>query len=144
MMKTNKIFRVLVVLMAVWSMHISLQCFAQQDSVALKAKADAAFDAEDDVNTTLWLAAGGLLGTAGSCLLGSVAIGGAYMYQPVPPAERLLGKSAAYVDFYTDAYKARMRRLQLVAATKGALGGSAVFFLLGTLKIKPWSQLVIW
>ncbi len=143
-MKRGLLFRSLVVLMLgmVWSMP--LQCLAQQDSVALAAKTDAEYDAEDDVNTTLWLVAGGILGTAGSCLLGSVAIGGSYFYQPVPPAERLLGKSAAYVSFYTDAYKARIRRLQLVAATKGAAGGSAVFFLLGTLNIKPWSDFVIW
>ena len=144
MMKKDGIFRVLAMSMVVLCLNDPLCVIAQQDSVALKAKTDAEFDAEDDVNTTLWLAAGGILGTAGSCLLGSVAVGGAYVYQPVPPADRLLGKSVAYVDFYTDAYKARLRNLQLVAATKGALGGSAVFFLLGTLKIKPWSRFVIW
>ena len=143
-MKKGFIFYLSVVLMSVLSLNMPLQCFAQQNSVPLEAKADAEYDAENDVNTTLWLAAGGILGTAGSCLLGTIAIGGAYVYQPVPPAERLLGKSAAYVSFYTDAYKARMRRLQLVAATKGVAGGSAVFFLLGTLKIKPWADFVIW
>ena len=141
-MKRGLLFHALVVLMlgVVWRMP--LQCFAQQNSVALDAKTDAEYDAEDDVNTVLWLAAGGILGTAGSCLLGSVALGAAYVYQPVPPAERLLGKSAEYVSFYTDAYKARIRRLQLVAALKGTAGGSAVFFLLGMLNIKPWSDLV--
>ena len=143
-MKRGLLFHVLVVLMLGLSLNMSLRCFAQQDSVALKAKADAEYDAEDDVNTALWLSAGGILGIAGTCLLGAVAVGGAYVYQPVPPADRLLGKSAEYVNFYADAYKARMRRLQLVAATKGALGGSAVFFLLGTLNIKPWSDFVIW
>ncbi|MXZ00490.1 hypothetical protein F4Y93_07515 [Candidatus Poribacteria bacterium] len=143
-MKRGLLFHTLVVLMLGLSLNVSLQCVAQQNSVALKAKADAEYDAEDDVNTALWLSAGGVLGVAGTCLLGAVAVGGAYLYQPVPPADRLLGKSAEYVNFYTDAYKARMRRLQLVAATKGALGGSAVFFLLGTLNIKPWSDFVIW
>ena len=143
-MKRGVIFQFLAVLMVALSVNIPFRCFAQQDSVALKAKADAEYDAEDDVNTALWLSAGGVLGIAGTCLLGAVAVGGAYVYQPVPPAERLLGKSVEYVNFYTDAYKARMRRLQLVAATKGALGGSAVFFLLGTLNIKPWSDFVIW
>ena len=143
-MKRNLLFHALVVLMCVLSLNMTLQCLAQQNSVALDAKTDAEFDAEDDVNTILWLVAGGILGTAGSCLLGSVAMGGAYVYQPVPPAERLLGKSVEYVNFYTEAYKARIRRLQLVAATKGAAGGAAVFFLLGTLNIKPWSDFVIW
>lgn len=141
-MKRGVIFRPLAVLMIVLNLSMLLPCLAQQDSVALKAKADAEYDAEDDVNTALWLSAGGILGVAGTCLLGSVAVGGAYVYQPVPPADRLLGKSVEYVNFYTDAYKARIRRLQLIAATKGAIGGSAVFFLLGTLNIKPWSDFV--
>ena len=136
------LFHVSVILMLGLGLNMPLQCLAQQTSVALEAKTDAEYDAEDDVNTTLWLVAGGILGTAGSCLLGSVAMGGAYVYQPVPPTGRLLGKPAEYVSFYTDAYKARMRRLQLVAATKGAAGGSAVFFLLGMLNIKPWSDFV--
>ena len=135
-MKRSLLFYTLIILMLGLGLNMPLQCLAQQNSVALDAKTDAEYDAEDDVNTTLWLVAGGILGTAGSCLLGSVAIGGAYVYQPVPPAERLLGKSAEYVSFYTDAYKARIRRLQLVAATKGAAGGTAVFFLLGTLNIR--------
>ena len=143
-MKRGVIFQLLVVLTVALSVEMPLRCFAQQDSVALKAKADAEYDAEDDVNTALWLSAGGVLGIAGTCLLGAVAVGGAYVYQRVPPADRLLGKSTTYVNFYMDAYKARMRRLQLVAATKGALGGSAVFFLLGTLNIKPWSDFVVW
>ena len=143
-MKRGVIFQLLAVLLFTLNLDLLVQCFAQQRSVALDAKTDAAYDAEDDVNTALWLAAGGILGTAGSCLLGSIAIGGAYVYQPVPPAERLLGKSAEYVSFYTDAYKAHIRRLQLVAATKGAAGGTAVFFLLGTLNIKPWADFVIW
>ena len=143
-MKKGVIFQLFAVLMVALSVNMPFWCFAQQNSVALDAKTDAEYDAEDDVNTALWLAAGGVLGTAGSCLLGSIAIGGAYVYQPVPPAERLLGKSAAYVSFYTDAYKAHIRRLQVVAATKGAAGGTAVFFLLGTLNIKPWSDFVIW
>ena len=142
--KRGVLCHALVIMILGVGLNIPSQCFAQQNSVPLEAKADAEYDAEDDVNTTLWLAAGGILGAAGSCLLGSVAMGGAYIYQPVPPAERLLGKSAEYVSFYTDAYKARMRRLQLVAAIKGAAGGTAVFFLLGTLKIKPWADFVLW
>ena len=143
-MNKGFIFYLSVVLMSVLSLNVPLQCFAQRNTVALEAKTDAEYDAEDDVNTALWLAAGGVLGVAGNCLLGSLAVGGAYVYQPVPPPERLLGKSAEYVSFYTDAYKARMRRLQVVAAAKGAAGGAAVFFLLGTLNIKPWADFVIW
>ena len=143
-MKRGLLFHVLVVLMLGLSLNMSLYCLAQQNTVALDAKSDAEFDAEDDVNIMLWFAAGGVLGVVGNLPLGAVAIGGAYVYQPVPPAERLLGKSAAYVSIYTDAYKARSRRLQLEAAAKGALGGATVFCLLGMFKIKPWADFVFW
>lgn len=142
-MKRGLLFYVLIVLTL--GLSLNLYCFAQQNTVILGAKSDAEFDAEEDINTTLWLAAGGILGVAGNLPLGLVAMGGAYLYQPIPPVERLLGKPADYVSIYTDAYKARARRLQLEAAGKGALGGSAAFCLLGmVLNIKPWADWVFW
>jgi hypothetical protein len=143
-MKRGLLFHTLVVLMLGLSLNMSLRCFAQQNTVSLDAKSDAEYDAEDDVNTMLWLAAGGILGVVGNLPLGAVAIGGAYLYQPVPRAERLLGKPAAYVSAYTDAYKSSSRNLRLSAAAKGALGGATVFCLLGMLKIKPWADFVLW
>lgn len=142
-MKSGLLFHVLIVLTL--GLSLNMYCFAQQNTVILGAKSDAEFDAEEDINTTLWLAAGGILGVAGNLPLGIVAMGGAYLYQPIPPVERLLGKPADYVSIYTDAYKARARRLQLEAAGKGALGGSAAFCLLGmVLNIKPWADWVFW
>ena len=143
-MKRGLLFRVLVVLMLGLSFNISLQAIAQQSTTFVDAKSAAEYDAEDDVNTAIWLAAGGILGIAGNLPLGAVAIVGAYVYQPVPPAERLLGKSAEYVTVYTDTYKARSRNLRLIAAVKGALGGAAVFCMLGMVKIKPWADYVFW
>ena len=130
--------------MPVLMFNLSMQAIAQQNTTFADAKSAAEYDAEDDVNTTVWLAAGGILGVVGNLPLGAVAIGGAYVYQPVPPVERLLGKSAEYVTVYTDTYKAKSRDLQLIAAVKGALGGSAVFCLLGAIKIKPWTDWVFW
>ena len=144
-MKIGRLFYVSIVLMFGLSLNVSMPCFAQQNTVILGAKSDAEFDAEEDINTTLWLATGGILGVVGNLPLGIVAMGGAYLYQPIPPVERLLGKPADYVSIYTDAYKARARRLQLEAAGKGALGGSAAFCLLGmVLNIKPWADWVFW
>ena len=144
-MKIGRLFYVSIVVMLGLGLNIPMHCFAQQNTIVLAAKSDAEFDAEDNVNTTLWLAAGGILGLAGNLPLGVVAMGGAYIYQPIPSAERLLGKPADYVSIYTDAYKARARRLQLEAAGKGALGGSAAFCLLGmVLNIKPWADWVFW
>ena len=143
-MKRGLLFHVLVVFMLGLSLNVSVCCLAQQNTIVLAAKANAEFDAEEDVNATLWIAAGGILGVLGNLPLGAIAIGGAYVYPPIPPAERLLGKPAAYVSLYTDAYKASARNLQLSAATKGALGGATVFCLLGMLKIKPWADFVVW
>lgn len=143
-MKKGLLFRVLVVLMSGLSLSFPLQAIAQQRTTVIDAKTAAEYDAEDDVNTAIWLAAGGVLGVVGNLPLGAVAIGGAYVYQPMPPAERLLGKSAEYVTVYTDAYKAKSRSLRLIAAGKGALGGSAVFCMLGLVKIKPWADFVLW
>ncbi len=144
-MKIDRLFYILIVLMFGLSLNVPMYGFAQQNTVILGAKSDAEFDAEEDINTTLWLATGGILGVVGNLPLGLVAMGGAYLYQPIPPVERLLGKPADYVSIYTDAYKARARRLQLEAAGKGALGGSAAFCLLGmVLNIKPWADWVFW
>lgn len=143
-MKRGLLFHVLVVLMSGLIFNLPLQAIAQQRTTFVDAKTAAEYDAEDDVNATVWLAAGGILGVAGNLPLGVLAIGGAYVYQPVPPAERLLGKSAEYVTIYTDTYKAKSRNLRFIAAAKGALGGSAVFCMLGVLKIKPWADFVFW
>ena len=144
-MKRGLLLHILIVLMFGLSLNVPMSCFAQQNTVILAAKSDAEFDAEEDINTTVWLVTGGILGVVGNLPLGAIAIGGAYIYQPIPSAERLLGKPADYVSIYTDAYKARARRLQLEAAGKGALGGSAAFCLLGmVLNIKPWADWVFW
>ena len=143
-MKRHLLFHILVVLMAMFSFNFPVTAIAQQHTTVVDAKTAAEYDAEDDVNTAIWLAAGGILGVVGNLPLSAVAVGGAYVYQPGPPAERLLGKSAEYVTIYTDAYKAKSRNLRLIAAGKGALGGSAVFCMLGMVKIKPWADFVLW
>ena len=143
-MKRGLLFHILVVLMSGLIVNFPLQAIAQQSTTFTDARTAAEYDAEDDVNTAVWLAAGGILGVAGNLPLGAIAIGGAYVYQPVPPANRLLGKSAEYITIYTDTYKAKTRNLRLSAAAKGALGGAAVFCLLGVVKIRPWADYTFW
>ena len=143
-MKRGLLFHILVVLMSGLIVNFPLQAIAQQSTTFTDARTAAEYDAEDDVNTAVWLAAGGILGVAGNLPLGAIAIGGAYVYQPVPPTDRLLGKSAEYITIYTDTYKAKTRNLRLSAAAKGALGGAAVFCLLGVVKIRPWADYTFW
>ena len=71
--------------MAMFSFNFPMTAIAQQHTTVVDAKTAAEYDAEDDVNTAIWLAAGGILGVVGNLPLSAVAVGGAYVYQPVPP-----------------------------------------------------------
>ena len=125
-MKINTTFRVLVLFMAVLTFGMPFVTIAQEDMWKLEARVAAERDAEADAKQVLWIGGNFLLGVAGGCVLGSVGLLGAYLYEPVPPASRLMGKSPEYVLFYADAYKARAQNLQLKSAFIGCLGGSVV------------------
>ena len=58
--------------------------------------AEAKAAAEDDVNGTLWF--------LGGCLGGIIGLGAAYIIEPDPPSQALVGKSDQYVAEYTDCY----------------------------------------
>uniref|UniRef100_A0A7C2PLG9 Uncharacterized protein n=1 Tax=candidate division WOR-3 bacterium TaxID=2052148 RepID=A0A7C2PLG9_UNCW3 len=85
---------------------------AQSEEIA-NACRQAEFDAQRDVNGTLWLGAG--------CLFGLLGVGAAYIFEPSPPASRLLGKSPEYVASYTDCYKAAAKKIQTNNAIKGCV-----------------------
>ncbi|MCD6507660.1 hypothetical protein J7M22_13705 [Candidatus Poribacteria bacterium] len=90
---------------------------AQQRAEIEEAKAAAEADAKANTNTGLWFVAG--------CLGGWVGLLVAYIYQPSPPASRLLGKSPEYVAAYTDAYKDAAKRIQVKWAWTGCLAYAA-------------------
>ncbi len=77
-------------------------------------------------------------GAAVGCLVGVVAgvsipFIGIHSYQANPPAERLLGKSPKYVEFYTDTYKSKTRSLRggwAAAGFGGVVGGLLLSWLL--------------
>ena len=125
-MKINTTFHVLVLFMAVLTFGMPFVTLAQEDTWKLEARVAAERDAEADAKQVLWIGGNFLLAVAGGCVLGSVGLLGAYLYEPVPPASRLMGKSPEYVLFYADAYKSRARSLQLRSAFIGCLGGSVV------------------
>ena len=68
-------------------------------------------DAEADVNKIVWIVVGFALNVIGILI--------AYIYEPSPPISRLHEKSQEYTLFYTDAYKAKIRHIQLVHAAIG-------------------------
>ena len=112
--------------MVVLTFSMPFVTVAQDDQWKLEARVAAERDAEVDAKQFLWIGGNFVLGLVGGCVLGSVGLLGAYLYEPVPPASRLMGKSPEYVLFYADAYKVRTRMLQLRSAFIGCLGGSVV------------------
>lgn len=80
-------------------------------------------DAEREVDTPLWFAAG--------CLFGILGIGAAYVLEPSPSAMGLVGKSADYVAVYTECYQDKGRSEQTRKAFLGCLAGVALDALIG-------------
>lgn len=78
-------------------------------------------DAQNDVNKLLWFVVGFALSVIGILI--------AYIYQQSPPASRLFDKSQEFTVFYSDAYKANSRKIQVKYAVIGFLI-TAIFFLL--------------
>lgn len=78
----------------------------------------AQLDAEREVDTPLWFAAG--------CLFGIFGIGAAYLLEPSPSAMGLVGKSADYVAVYTECYQSKGRSEQTSKAFVGCLTGTAL------------------
>ena len=92
---------------------------AQQANIAAEARAAAEADAKANVNTKIWFTVG--------CLGGWMGLVVSYLYQPSPPAGRLVGKSPEYVAAYTDAYKEAAKKIQTKWAWTGCLTAGAVY-----------------
>jgi hypothetical protein len=76
-------------------------------------------DTQKDVNGVLWFFSG--------CISGPTGVIIAYVYQPSPPALRLLGKSPEYIAFYTDAYRAKAKSIQTSRAWAGCIALSIAY-----------------
>lgn len=95
-------------------MILTIPIIAQQSN----PYADAEAQAERDVDKTVWFILG--------CLGGILGYGAAYLITPNPPTQPLLGKSPEYVAAYTDAYRAKAKKIQTSKAMTGCLVGTAV------------------
>ena len=124
--KLKNPFQILALLMAGLMFSMPFVTFAQQNSLQMEAIVAAERDAQNDVNQFMWFAGTFALSAVGGCLLGSVGIIGSSIYQPSPPASRFIGKSAEYIAFYTEAYKAKVQDHQLRASALGCVGGSII------------------
>jgi hypothetical protein len=97
----------------------------QQHPTPADAQLRAEQDAESDAKKVRWF----FIGLFGSIL--GVLI--AAIYEPTPPASRLLEKSPEYVAMYTDSYKAKSRSVQLRLSVIGLVIPYGVFIFLAIL-----------
>jgi len=154
-MKTNLTFRssLLALLTVVLLLSSPLATLAQQISAEAQAKQDAETDLNKRfwINTgcavvllpTLGLFVGslgpqsysGAIGipsgeqSLGLCIGSTLALGPVILilrHQPMPPPERFIGKSPAYISVYTDVYKKRTRFLSRQYRVVGCAIGCAI------------------
>ena len=119
--KMSSTFRVFAFFMAVLIFSMPVINFAQQNPIETKAqieaeaRAQAIADAENDAHKKTWFMAG--------CFLNLIGVVIANKSKAPVPAERLVGKSPAYVAAYTSSYQARLTQVRNQYAQWGcALG----------------------
>lgn len=94
---------------------------SQQSPVPAHPDLTAEQDAESDAKKVTWFFIG-FLGNILGVLIASV-------YEPAPPASRLLGKSPEEAAFYTDSYRAKSRSIQLRQSVIGLIIPFVLMFL---------------
>ena len=97
----------------------------QQHPTPADAQLRAEQDAESDAKKVRWFFIG-LFGNIIGVLIASI-------YEPAPPASRLLEKSPEYAAMYTDGYKAKSRSVQLRLSVIGLVIPYGVFIFLAIL-----------
>ena len=88
------------------------------ESLKMQAIEDAEKDVEAYINKPMWFIIG--------CMFPAIGLVGPYVYKPSPPAGALIGKSPAYVAYYTDAYKSKMEKQQFRYALNGCITAGIV------------------
>ena len=94
---------------------------SQQHHIPANTYLTAEQEAESDAKTVRWFFIGFFGGILG-ILIASV-------YEPSPPHSQLLGKPPEYIVLYTDRYKAKSQRTQVVES----IGGFVVAIILALL-----------
>ena len=93
--------------------------------------ARAVVDAKNDVHEPiLWLAGSLVVSSGMGCIGGSGVILASQLMTPIPPPDRLIGKSAEYVSFYIATYEKETKNKRLLYSSAGCIGGTIVAVLL--------------
>ena len=93
----------------------------QQHPIAAEAHLTAEQDAESDAKKIRWFFIG-FFGNIVGVLIASI-------YEPMPPASRLLEKSSEDAALYTDSYKAKSRSVQTRQSVIGLIVPFILMFL---------------
>lgn len=126
-MKIRSTFRVCIASLVILTFcHPFFAIAQQQSSQVLQAKIDAENDAKNDNNPFLWGGGTFVIAIIGGCLLGSLPLIGASIYEPNVPSHRLLGKSPEYILLYTETYEKKVKNQNTTASLLGCIGGSLV------------------
>jgi hypothetical protein len=88
--------------------------FCDEEDIS-KIQQEAKRDAEKDVDRIEWMASG--------CVTFGLAGATSHLYCPDPPAERLVGKSPEYIEYYCQAYEVETKELQSKYARIGCCAG---------------------
>ena len=128
-MRMISLFHTLVFMVTVLTFSVPFVTLAQQNALQAAAIADAEKDAAIHVDTTyrFWR---GCFGSVSALT---------QVYEPSPPASRLLCKSPEYTAYYKDAYKAKASELQSSAVNRGCVTAGALsvgFGIIGIIMIE--------
>ena len=120
-MKYSNLFIILILSSLLFGQTYDPMTGNQQNDPCIQA----AIDAQNDVNGTLWYGAG--------CLFGIIGIGASYVIEPNPNAFKLVGKTSDYASVYTGCYRLEAKKVQQQKARNGCLTYAAVYLLLLTM-----------
>ncbi|MDE0426557.1 MAG: hypothetical protein OXN25_17030 [Candidatus Poribacteria bacterium] len=123
-----KFFWAILPLVGFLSVPLPIAAEISQTEIAT-IEAQARRDAEIEGDEKFWA----LATFAGNAFLGPYfsvpALGGAYYYQPDPPAHRFIDNpTLLHKEIYTSTYKSVYRRSAIRGVIIGALGGAALYY----------------
>ena len=116
----NKFYITLTVLLILSTAAQGVESIPKEQ-IHSQAVADAQRDAQLVVNKTTWQLTG--------CVGNIFGVGAALIYEPPLPANRLIGKSPEYVEYYTNEFRRETKGNQVYHAATGCISSSIGVFL---------------